>query len=69
MGHPLLKLFAFDHLPERLQAISRPFAELANTIAYGENAMGSATNMRLTEEALMKLWETKNLVVLLAARP
>ena len=28
----LLQFFAFAHLPEHLQAVSKPFAELANTI-------------------------------------
>ena len=30
---PLMQFFAFEHLPERLQAISRPFGELAQKIA------------------------------------
>ena len=29
----LLQFFAYAHLPERLQAVSRPFGELANVIA------------------------------------
>lgn len=47
--------FAYDHLPEHLQKVSKPFADLAATI----------TN----EKALDKLFEAKNLVVLDAARP
>jgi hypothetical protein len=29
---PLLQFFAYDHLPERLQAVSREFAALAHSI-------------------------------------
>lgn len=29
----LLRWFAYDHLPEHLQAVSKPFHDLANTMA------------------------------------
>ena len=29
----LLQWFAYDHLPEHLQAVSKPFGELANLMA------------------------------------
>lgn len=29
MNHPIMKYFRYDHLPEHLQAISKPFADLA----------------------------------------
>jgi hypothetical protein len=29
---PILRYFAFDHLPEHLQQFSRPFAETVNTM-------------------------------------
>lgn len=29
MTHPLLQFFRYDHLPEKLQAVSRPFGQLA----------------------------------------
>ncbi len=29
---PILKYFAFEHLPSHLREISKPFAELANTL-------------------------------------
>lgn len=32
MAQPLLRFFQFEHLPPRLQVISRPFAELARWI-------------------------------------
>lgn len=28
-GNPIMKYFAFEHLPEKLQAVSQPIAELA----------------------------------------
>jgi hypothetical protein len=31
-GEPILQFFAWAHLPERLQDVSRPFGELANGI-------------------------------------
>lgn len=30
--HPLLQFFAYDHLPEELQAVSEPFAKLAHEV-------------------------------------
>jgi hypothetical protein len=27
--HPILKWFKYEHLPEKLQAVSKPFCELA----------------------------------------
>jgi hypothetical protein len=29
MPSPIMKYFEYEHLPERLQAISRPFGEMA----------------------------------------
>lgn len=52
----LLRLFTYDHLPEHLQKVSRPFGELAATIAYGpQNAEATI--------ALRKLLEAKNAAV------
>lgn len=31
--YPILRYFAYQHLPPHLQAVSRPFAELADAIA------------------------------------
>lgn len=33
MAEPILQFFAYAHLPERLQAVSRPFGELAQIVA------------------------------------
>lgn len=54
---PILQFFAFAHLPEHLQAISRPFGELANNIV--------STLPRNPERtvALRKLLESKDAAV------
>lgn len=54
---PILQFFAFAHLPEHLQAISRPFGEIANNIV--------ATLPRNPERtvALRKLLESKDAAV------
>lgn len=33
MTYPILKFFAYDHLPEKLQEVSKPFCELAQKMA------------------------------------
>jgi len=33
MNYPILVYFKYDHLPEKLQNISKPFADLANEMA------------------------------------
>lgn len=53
----VLKFFAYAHLPERLQAISAPFAGLANQIA--ERSPDSPE----TTVALRKLLEAKDAAV------
>lgn len=52
-----MQFFAYDHLPERLRAVSMPFAEMANTIV--------ATLPRNPERtvALRKLLEAKDAAV------
>lgn len=52
-----MQFFAFTHLPERLQAVSRPFGELAHQIV--------ATYPRNPERtvALRKLLESKDACV------
>ena len=32
MGNPIMKYFKYEHLPEHLQKISKPFCELAREI-------------------------------------
>lgn len=60
-AHPsimhVLQYFAYDHLPEHLQAVSQPFAELAEQIA------NRAPNSQETTVALRKLLEAKDAAV------
>lgn len=53
----VLNFFAYAHLPERLQAISRPFAELADEVAR------RAPDNPETTVALRKLLEAKDAAV------
>ena len=53
----ILKYFKYDHLPAHLQAISRPFSQLAHTIANNE------TNPAETAAGLRKLLEAKDCAV------
>lgn len=53
---PILKFFKYDHLPEKMQLISKPFGELARFIAALPANAESAT-------ALRKLLEAKDAAV------
>lgn len=52
----ILKFFAYDHLPEHLQKISKPFCDLAHEVAAG------SSNPETTA-ALRKLLEAKDAAV------
>ena len=39
----LLQFFAYAHLPPRLQAISKPFCDLAHAMVMGDNVPESET--------------------------
>jgi hypothetical protein len=65
MGHELARLFKYDHLPEHLQEVSKPFAELADKLMYEPAMLMSKT---IQYECLMKLWEAKNLAVVMVAQ-
>lgn len=55
---PILAFFQYAHLPERLQAVSRPFAHLAYTMALtGEGRPAEAA------AGLRKLLEAKDCFV------
>lgn len=54
---PILRFFAYDHLPAHLQAISKPFADLAQQIE--DSAPPSAEK----SAGLRKLLEAKDCVV------
>jgi hypothetical protein len=57
MTDPILQFFAFAHLPEHLQAVSRPFAEVANRLV-----LDLPRNPERTM-ALRKLLEAKDAAV------
>jgi hypothetical protein len=52
----VLQFFRYDHLPEHLQAVSRPFSELAHEVAQ-------RTENQETTVALRKLLESKDAAV------
>ena len=54
--YPIMKFFAYAHLPEKLQAISRPFADLADTLM-------SLPSSAERDVALRKLLESKDAAV------
>lgn len=53
----VLQFFAYDHLPEKLQQVSRPFCELAHELAY--RLPGNAE----TTICLRKLLEAKDCAI------
>lgn len=57
MTDPILQFFTFAHLPEPLQAVSRPFAEVANRLV-----LDLPRNPERTV-ALRKLLEAKDAAV------
>lgn len=63
--HWMAKLFAYDHLPQHLKVISQGFHELAE---YAVEKLPTSQNIELTEQMLTKLWEAKNLAVVMAAQ-
>lgn len=70
--HPehILQFFAYEHLPAHLQAVSKPFADLARAIVGDERGMpeGTSTAFPLPTNpertvALRKLLEAKDAAV------
>jgi NAD(P)H-dependent FMN reductase len=53
----VLKFFSYQHLPEKLQAVSKPFSELAGQVAE------RAPDNQETTVALRKLLEAKDAAV------
>lgn len=54
----LLRYFDYDHLPEHLQWVSRPFHDLAHDIAHNYEVEGAEVTV-----GLRKLLEAKDCVV------
>ena len=57
MNEPMLQYFKYDHLPERLQQVSKPFSILADLIVAALPANPERT------VALRKLLESKDCAV------
>lgn len=53
----IMKFFKYDHLPEKLQAISKPFSDLAQQMVYTLNPSAERT------AGLRKLLEAKDCMV------
>lgn len=64
MTEHILQFFAYEHLPAKLQMVSRPFCELANAVVNGDDTFGAALprNPERTV-ALRKLLEAKDAAV------
>lgn len=58
----LLKYFEYDHLPEHLQEISKPFHELAHMLAERLDTQDIGAGAQLNR-ALQKLLESKDCAV------
>ena len=58
----VLKFFKYDHLPEKLQEVSKPFGDLANAVA-------SRSESPETTVALRKPLEAKDAAVRAALDP
>jgi hypothetical protein len=54
---PIMQFFAYEHLPEKLQQVSRPFGELANALTANLPRNAERT------VALRKLLESKDAAV------
>ena len=61
MNFPILKYFAFSHLPERLQEVSKPFGELA-TLMVESIPHNNETGPEISA-GLRKLLEAKDCFV------
>lgn len=55
--HFLLQFFAYEHLPEHLRAVSKPFGDMARTLAEALPANAESTT------CLRKLLESKDCAV------
>lgn len=63
LQHPLLRYFQFSHLPERLQDVSRPFSDLAHTIAAAVPDDVEHHQLDEVDAGLRKLLEAKDCIV------
>lgn len=69
MADHIMQFFAYEHLPPALQAVSKPFCDLARVIvAEGEISEGTSISFPLPQNqertvALRKLLEAKDAAV------
>lgn len=59
----LMQYFAYEHLPEHLQAVSRPYAEMADRLVFGSQDANPLPENPETAVALRKLLESKDCAV------
>lgn len=45
MQEPIMQFFDYEHLPEKLQAVSKPFCDLARAIVGDERGMPAGTSV------------------------
>ena len=62
VGH-VLQFFKWEHLPEKLQLVSRPFATLAEQMVFGSAGVGRIPQNQELTVALRKLLESKDAAV------
>lgn len=61
-GHlPIIRFFAFEHLPPHLQEVSKPFSDLAHAIH--ERYLSDEVDVAETVAGLRKLLESKDCIV------
>ena len=60
MNEHILQFFAYGHLPPHLQAVSKPFCELAHGMVDGDSALPRNPERTV---ALRKLLEAKDAAV------
>ena len=58
MNYPILRFFKYDHLPEKLQGVSRPFCELATRMAEnlppGEEVSEGLRNLLIAKDCAVR---------------
>lgn len=68
----LLRYFAYDHLPEQLQSVSKPFHDLAHELFAAGGRAAETIHIQLDSDevavALRKLLEAKDCAVRAALR-
>lgn len=70
MSEHIIQFFAYEHLPAKLQEVSKPFADLARAIVGDERGMPGGTSIQFPlprnperTVALRKLLEAKDAAV------